>query len=146
MEWNRSLGMELRSLTQAVRRKMDANLGEMKPECGHATGMHIWVLSYLYDNGDREVFQRDFEQQFSIRRSTATRMLQLMERNGLIRRESVPSDARLKKLVLTEKAVQMHERMIASLRQIEVQLLQDFTEEEKQTLFRLLEKARNNIQ
>ena len=36
-------------------------------------------------------------------RSTVTGVVKLMERKGLIRRESVSSDARLKKLVLTEK-------------------------------------------
>ena len=43
------------------------------------------------------MFQRDVEQVFSLSRSTATGILQQLEEKGLLRRESVPSDARLKK-------------------------------------------------
>ena len=50
--------------------------------------------------------QKDFEQQFNIRRSTASNILALIEKNGLIQRESVPYDARLKKIVLTDKAIE----------------------------------------
>ena len=63
--------------------------------------MQGWIIGYLYQNRDKEVFQRDIQEQFSIRRSTVTGILQLMEKNGLITRSSVERDARLKKLELT---------------------------------------------
>jgi DNA-binding MarR family transcriptional regulator len=37
-----------------------------------------------------------------------TATLNRMEKNGLIVRESVPEDARLKRIVLTEKAISLH--------------------------------------
>ena len=68
------------------------------------TPMHGWIMEYLYRNSDTPVFQRDIEREFSITRSTVTNILQLMERKGYIARQSVAQDARLKQLVLTEKA------------------------------------------
>ena len=59
------------------------------------TAMHGWILAFLYECRDREVFQRDVERAFSITRSTVTNILQLMEKKGYIRRVSVPQDARL---------------------------------------------------
>ena len=52
----------------------------------------------------RDIMQRDIEKEFSIRRSTASRTLQLMEPATDISAGSrFPYDARMKKLVVTEK-------------------------------------------
>ena len=55
------------------------------------------------DHADTEIYQKDIEQEFKVSRATASNMLQLMERKGLIVRESVSCDARLKKISLTRK-------------------------------------------
>ena len=68
-----------------------------------ATPMHGWIIEYLYRHREEQVFQRDIEREFSITRSTVTNILQLMERKGYIERQSVPQDARLKRLILTEE-------------------------------------------
>ena len=79
------------------------------------TAMHGWILAYLYQYQDREIFQRDIERAFSITRSTVTNILQLMEKKGYIRRMSVPQDARLKRLVLTEAGAEAHRQILRSL-------------------------------
>ena len=48
--------------------------------------MDAW---YLNDHADTETYQKDIEQEFKVSRATASNMLQLMERKGLIVRESV---------------------------------------------------------
>ena len=77
-----------------------------------ATGCHSFALRFFAENADRDIFQKDFEEEFSIRRSTATKILQLMEKNGLIERQKVESDARLKKIVLTNKALDIHKKAV----------------------------------
>ena len=69
----------------------------------NVTPMHDWIMSYLYWHKNEPVYQRDIEREFSITRSTVTNILQLMERKGYIERQSVPQDARLKRLILTEE-------------------------------------------
>src|SRR5690606_41099126 len=51
------------------------------------TSMQGWIIGYLSKHKEQPVFQRDLEKQFNIRRATASGLLQLMERNGLLRRE-----------------------------------------------------------
>ncbi len=63
------------------------------------------------------MFQRDIEREFSITRSTVTNILQLMERKGYIERRSVPQDARLKQLVLTEEGICFHEKTMLCFHQ-----------------------------
>ena len=71
---------------------------------------------HLYRHREEQVFQRDIEREFSITRSTVTNILQLMERKGYIERRSVPQDARLKKLVLTEEENAELMRLLNKLR------------------------------
>lgn len=104
------------------------------------TPMHGWILRYLYNNRGQEIFQRDIEREFSITRSTVTNILQLMERKGYILRESVPQDARLKRLVLTDAGAQAHEKVMLSLHQTDVFIKSLLTEEENEEMLRLLHK------
>ena len=52
----------------------------------------------LSNNGD--VFQKDIESEFNLRPSTATGILKLMEKNGVIRRESISLRCQVKKTLL----------------------------------------------
>ena len=110
-----------------------------------ATPMHGWIIEYLYRHRDTPVFQRDIEREFSITRSTVTNILQLMERKGYIERQSVPQDARLKKLVLTEEGVRFHENTILSFKQTDDYVAGLLTEEENAELLRLLNKLRDAL-
>ena len=110
-----------------------------------ATPMHGWIIEYLYRHRDEPVFQRDIEREFSITRSTVTNILQLMERKGYIQRLSVPQDARLKQLVLTEVGIQRHEKTLLSFHQTDDYVAGLLTEEENAELLRLLNKLREAL-
>lgn len=62
--------------------------------------------------------------------STSSRVLALMERSGLIVRESVPRDARLKKIVLTDKSRDIAEALRANAVAMEGILLQGLSDDE----------------
>ena len=129
MEHRDEIGFQVRTLSNLIKRLVDqtAFQGRERP----ATGMHGWVIGYLYENRNRDVFQRD---------------LQLMEKNGLITRQSVDEDARLKKIVLTPKAIEQHEQIHRSIRKVEEQLSEGLTPEEKQTFLELCDKIRRTIE
>ncbi len=111
-----------------------------------ATPMHGWIIEYLYRHREEQVFQRDIEREFSITRSTVTNILQLMERKGYIQRQSVPQDARLKRLILTEEGARVHEKTMLSLHQTDEFVAGLLTEEENAELLRLLNKLRKGLE
>ena len=74
-----------------------------------------------------------------------TNILQLMERKGYIQRQSVPQDARLKQLVLTEEGIQRHEKTLLSFHQTDDYVAGLLTEEENAELLRLLNKLREAL-
>ena len=110
------------------------------------TGTHGWVIRYLYENRDNDIFQRDIEKTFGVRRSTVTSMLQIMEKNGLITRGSVPYDSRLKKITPTEKALELHRQISSEIDAIEAELSAGLSEEEIACFIATVEKIKKNLQ
>lgn len=121
-----------------IRRRIE----ELRENDSDSTRYHGRFICYLNDHRGENVYQRDLEKQFGIRRSTATRLLQLMESNGLITREPVSSDARLKKITLTEKGFAFDAQVRGEIERFETALTQSFTAEELEEFFRLTEKLR----
>ncbi len=109
------------------------------------TVMNGWILTYLDRNSDRDIYQKDIEMQFGIKRSTVTNIVKLMEKKGLISRQTVPRDARLKKLVLTEKGKWAREVSYEAIKMTEEKIKRGISEEEIHYLCDIIEKMRKNL-
>ena len=90
--------------------------------------MQGWIIGYLYRHSDEDVFQKDLEAEFQMARSTASGILQSMEKKQLIIRESIPRDARLKRLVLTPKGMEFQMEIIDNFARIQKALSADIPE------------------
>ena len=141
---NRRLGFELHRSSRLVKRYMDNDATKLYVD--KMTGTHGWAIGFFYHNRDRDVFQKDFEQEFNIRRSTASNILALIEKNGLITRESVPYDARLKKITLTQKALDVQNVVEKAFESLEDTMKKDITEDELRVFFRVIDKINNNLE
>ena len=74
-------------------------------ESDELTAMQKHVLKFiLLETLHSDIYQMDIEEEFHIRKSTATGILQLMEKKGFIYRECAKQDGRLKRIVPTDKA------------------------------------------
>lgn len=128
MQHEKNIGFNIRRLSNYIRRDIEKSSASGKfvlPK-----GVNGWAINYFYDNRDKEVFQRDFENRFSIRRSTASNILKTMEQNGFVQRVSVESDARLKRIILTDKAIKIHEEIMRDIKRRELKLRKGISEEE----------------
>ena len=139
----RTVGFEIRTLDNMLMRWLFAVRAQKGSD--DFTVMQGWIVGFVYGNKGRDIFQKDIEQEYSISRSTATGILQLMEKKGLLRREPVGYDARLKKLVLTEKAVRLHMDTIKDIDLLEKRLVAGIEKEEMDIFFRVIDKMRENI-
>lgn len=139
---NRHMGGEIKVISNLIRR--NAGSAFDVPELTRAQG---WIIGFIRmrDEAGLETFQKDVEKAYEIRRSTATGMLQLLEKNGYLKRQSVSSDARLKKLVLTIKAIEAHDQIIARMEVFEERLSRGISEEEKEVFFRVMEQMKKNL-
>ena len=128
---------------------LDIMMGKMVSSVTEKDGitkMQGWVIRYLYEHAEEDVFQKDLEAYFHIARSTATAILQLMEKRGFLLREPVSSDARLKRLVLTPKAIQHQITVMENLHRLENSLRKDIPPEKLNTFFEVILMIKQNIE
>ena len=140
----KQVGFQIKTVSNLIRRNIEKS--KAFKEHKRIGGVHGWAIGYLYDNRYRDVFQRDFELDFSIRRSTVTSMLNNMEKNGLIKRESVERDARLKKIILTDKALKIHKEITENINTIEEKMLKGINKKDIEIFFQIIGKIRQNLE
>ncbi len=103
------------------------------------------ILVYLHTHQNTDVFQKDLEEEFSVRRSTMSKVLTSLEEKGYIKRVSVKEDKRLKKIIITSKA----DSLIGSLKndrnKLETKIVKGISEGELCTLRTLLDKIKENL-
>ena len=138
------IGRDVKCMSNLLRRILSAS--PVLRECDNLTGMHGRVLGYLYrECEERDVFQKDVEAAFEMRRSAASETLKLMEENGLIIRQPVESDGRLKKLILTDKAKEISERVFEEIRTTESKIIEGITDEELDAFYAVYDKVKANM-
>ena len=141
---DKSASCELRRLTNHVRRKLMTFKGDKDNK--RQTSSHYYIINYIASKGSEDVFQRDIDQRFSLRRPTTTEILKLMERNGLVTKKSVENDLRLKKVVLTKKAKVLGEEFETFLEDMEAQMTKGIPEDHMEIFFDVIEKMRQNLE
>ncbi len=139
----KTIGLESRSLFMAIKRYIDAGCSDLSDD--RLTGIQGMVLGYISRHSDSEIYQRDLEKRFDFKRSTATKLLQLLEKLGYIRRESVMSDARLKRIVLTDKGVELHKQITRRIDKSESEIDALLTSDERKTFFELCNKIKSGL-
>lgn len=141
MEEKRIIGYEIHTLDNMIGRLIAVQL-----EKEGLTHMQSWIIRYLYEHSDENIFQRDLEAQFHIARSTASGILQLMEKRGLLTREPVPGDARLKRLILTEKGIDKQLAVMNLLAQMEAFLQSGISDEELDSFINIIHHMKRTIE
>ena len=137
------IGIEIRVLANLIGRCLNEIGFNDEENC--LTGPQGLVLAYLHDHQDHDVFQKDIEAAFNVRRSSATGLLQSLEAKGFIERVSVTYDARLKKIVLTQKAHEFKEGLEKDIQKMEAMLVKDLEPQEIEDLIRIMDKIKNNL-
>ena len=109
---------------------------------GTLSGAQGKTLHFILARGQEcDVFQKDIEEEYSLR----PKLLKDMEKNGLIYREAVPYDARLKRIVATEKAMQYQELIHQSLEETEDRLTSGISSQDLAVFFRVINQMIQNM-
>ena len=153
-EEDRKIGPEIHCTDLKLSRNLSAHV--RKSGVDEVTMMHGWIIRYLYENREQDIFQKDIEQRFAVGRSTVTNLIQLMEKKGFVKRESVKQDARLKKVILTEKGIAdgydltgakltSQESFEDIVEHIEEELSEGISEEELHIFYKVLDRINQNV-
>ena len=136
---SKNLSILINKIANQLKRKMDKEMNENY----NLTKTQSLVLSYI--NSNKEIYQKDIEKKFSIRRSTATEILNLMEKRNLIKRTPSKIDKRLNNIEITEEGIKLEKVGKEKIKELEKHMTKSLTKEEKKELIRLLEKVEQNL-
>ncbi len=137
------LGHEIHVLSNLICRVIDNSPSRMK--IVDATGNNTWIIAFIAQRTGTDVFQKDLEEHFGITRSTASKVVSLMVRKGLVERQSIPEDARLKKLVLTERSWEILRQMDREFQAVEDALIEGFTPAEVAQIYDYIDRMQENV-
>ena len=140
----RKIGIDIHRLDNRIRRYVQRSVTQYEMEA--VSGTNGRIVRFLSEHADRDVYQKDLESEFGITRSTASRVLRLMEQKGLVERQSVPHDARLKKLLLTERSRKLVQQMCQTGTTVDTRLLSGFSSQGVQTLYGFLDRMFQNLE
>lgn len=135
------IGKEIKILSNLIRRRTSNEVAPIFKSFQHGR-----ILGFLSHNAGKDVFQKDIEKEFGVRRSTVTSTLNKMEADGLIVREGVDYDLRLKKIVLTDKAKSIDGSIKNRIDEIESEINAILTVEEREELLRIIKKLQSALE
>ena len=140
--WNYELGRNVHMLSRLLKRNTDIEVTKYG-----ITGVQSAMIGFIYEETrKKDVFAKDIEKAFDLRRASSAGLIQNMEKNGLIKREMVGNDARLKKIVLTEKALELRRKLDKSIKNMEKKMLEGLTKEEVEKYLELTKKMAKNLE
>ena len=144
MQREKNIGFNIRRLSNYIKRDIEKSSVSQKIDL--PKGVNGWAIGYFYENREKQIFQRDFENRFSIRRSTASNILKTMEQNGFIKRVSVENDARLKRIILTDKAVKIHQDIMNDITNREERMRKGFSDSEIDAFLSMINRFITNLE
>lgn len=139
---NRNIGHKIRIVNNNIDKYFHSSWEKAGIE---PTRMQCATLHYLKSHANEDVFQKDLEAAFDISGATATNILKVMEKDGLITRVPMEKDARLKKLQMTQKGMQYDEVAHTNVIRLEEGMKRGFSEEEITRFREYLDRLTQNI-
>ncbi len=137
-----SLGIEIRILSNLIYNKMN----QITTDTDNLTVHQCFILQYLSQNTHKEIYQKDIEELFSIKRSTANQMLRTLENRGYISRVVSTQDSRKNIIIPTEEGIASSEHLTQHMYQFMKKLHGDISTEELEQFQTTLKKLWHNIE
>lgn len=106
-----------------------------------ASQERVLVLLYKHDG----VTQSNLQQDLFIKPSSVTKLIDILERKGLVKRTNGGKDGRVKKISLTDKGKQLEESLWSIKEEMEAQLSQYIIEEQLASFIEQLKLVRKNL-
>jgi DNA-binding MarR family transcriptional regulator len=132
MTTGHELPMALRAAYLALHRRSEARFAP------HGVTADQFVLLATLARGGEALTQRELARRMSSDPSTVRAMLVLLERRGLVERDTHPSDARARTVALTAKGLQAYRRLWKAGEPVRARMRGALRPGEADTLVRLL--------
>ena len=137
---SQNLGPQLRYLNNRITQYMDQQFLALD-----LTSTQSFILHHLSLHENEAMYPKDIEKRFHLTHPTVSGVLQRLEAKNFIVIEPDRADRRCKRIRLTDRARRCDEAVGQALETLERLMCSGMSEEEQQTLLRLLDLASANL-
>lgn len=103
------------------------------------------ILLYLLLNKEKEIYQKNIENQFSLSNPTVNGIVDRLESKKLIFREKIEKDKRLTLIRLTPQSLKLEKNIVDSLIKFNENIMKEITENEIHIFEQVINKMLENI-
>ena len=137
---SQNLGPQLRYLNNRITQYMDQQFLALD-----LTSTQSFILHHLSLHENEAMYPKDIEKRFHLTHPTVSGVLQRLEAKNFIVIEPDRADRRCKRIRLTDRARRCDEAVRHAFETLEQLMCSGMSEEEQQTLLRLLDLASANL-
>lgn len=140
----RNVISEIKNLNNCMVKKL-FTLGKKEDEKFHPRPLQVEIITYLIENKDKTIYQKDIEEKLKISKAAVSDVLNSMESRGIITKEADVCDARRKRIIISKKAIETHNVMMQRLDSLNDSILDGISEDELNIFYKVIEKLKENM-
>lgn len=140
----KNIARELKNLDIEIGRKM-FDISKESKMSGPPSPLQAGILDYLIMNKEKQINQKQLEENLGVSKTTISNALLSMEKNEMIERIQSDTDARNKEIRLTKKSENIFKEMINMFEILNKEMLKGISENEIEMFYCIIEKIKNNI-
>lgn len=140
----RNVISEIKNLNNCMVKKL-FTLGKKEDEKFHPRPLQVEIITYLIENKDKTIYQKDIEEKLKISKAAVSDVLNSMKGRGIITKEADVCDARRKRIIISKKAIETHDVMMKRLDSLNDSILDGISEDELNIFYKVIEKLRENM-
>ena len=103
------------------------------------------ILKYILEQKSEVICQKDLENYLKISKATISEVLVAMEKKEIIKRVSIPNDARAKRIVLTNTSLERFQELEKNFSDINEKLIEGISDDELARFLNVLNKMQQNM-
>lgn len=104
---------------------------------------HPRILGDIMRHGS--VTQTEIANRMNISTAAMSSTIKVLQKQGLVKKDTDSNDLRYNKISLTEKGKKMHDETLSQMLKIDKEMLSGFTDEEAQLFLTMLDKVQLNL-
>lgn len=139
-QMNHGIGYQFKIIHEKIKLRADADLKRHD-----LTLTQTRVLGFLAEMGGQAT-QKEIEDDLQVSHPTVVGLVSRMEQKGFLVTRPEPMDRRNKLVTLTDRAIKLDQEIDLTVEQQDAELLQGFTEQEKEELMRFLTRIIHNLE
>lgn len=139
---NNSVSEEIKKIDNLTIRKMislakQENIDTLSPS-------QLMIIKYLSES-EKDVYQKDLEKSFPLRKSTICGIIKTMQKNGLIKLTNSKDDLRSKKIELTSLSEEINNKIKNCFNKFDELIMKDIDSKDLEVFFKVCKQIQDNL-